>query len=182
MSNPATARRLAPTPAPPRIEIVATRSQRRARPRLAYAVVTVACLFVIFAAQLLTSIAISDGAYRIDSLQGQRKELLRTQQALQEQLARLDSTQHLAMQAANLGMVPNASPYALDLETGGVFALPGSSDPSGCGGSCSQVPNALLAGMPLVSPPAPAAQATGGAPATPAAPATVEALPAPVTH
>lgn len=176
-----------PVAHPTHIEIVTTRAQRRARPRVAYAVVTVASLFVIFAAQLLLSIVVAQGAYQIDGLQGQQKELLRTAQALQENLDRLSSTQNLATQAAHLGMVPNPSPFALNLETGGVYGMPGSADPTGCGGACNLVPNSLLAGMPLVNPAAQPTAQDGATPATstPATshgPTVVDALPAPVTH
>jgi hypothetical protein len=193
MSNLAYARPLgAPsTPAKPRhIEIVATRAQRRARPKLAYAVVTIASLFAIFAAQLLLSIVVSEGAYEISGLKVEQKELLRTEQALLEDLAKLDSTQNLAVQAAHLGMVPNGSPLALNLETGGVYGMPGSADPTGCGGNCNLVPNALTTGIPLVDPAAAAQAATGQnaakpsgqKPAAPPPVAVVDALPAPVTH
>lgn len=175
----------APERHPRRIEIVTTRSQRRARPKTAYAVVTIAALFAIFGAQLLLSIVVSNGAYEIDALQAQQKELLRTELALQESLATLDSTQNLATQAAHLGMVPNPAPYTLDLGTGAVFALPGTADPGGCGGSCNLIANSLLTGMALVNPATPAAgtpTSPTAAPVTPSAPTTVDALPAPVTH
>lgn len=162
------------------LQVVTTRAQRRARPKVAYAVVTVGSLFVIFAAQLLLSIVVSDGAYQIQSLQSQQKELLRTEQALQEQLAVLASTQNLAMQATHLGMVPNPGrPYSLDLSTGAIFEVPGSAVP--CGGTCNLVPNALLSGVALVEP-ATAAPTPSTTSTTPTDPATVDALPAPVTH
>lgn len=190
-TNLAYARPLSAPPRPgvreyPHIEIVATPAQRRARPRAAYAVITVASLFLIFAAQLLLSIVVSEGAYQIDALQGQQKELLRTEQDLRENLDRLGSTQNLAGQAAHLGMVPNATPFALDLQTGAVYGMPGSADPTGCGGACNLVPNALLAGVSPVDPAGNTAQNAGGAanatPAAPAGPTVVDALPAPVTH
>jgi len=172
----------------PHIEIVTTRAQRRARPRAVYAVVTVTSLFVIFAAQLLLSIVVSDGAYQIASLQSQQKDLLRTQQSLSEKFDLLSSTQHLAANAAKLGMVPNGSPLFLNLATGAVSGAPGTVDPTGCGGSCNLVANSLLTGVPLTQPPAPQAQTTtaqqssasGTSPSQP--PGTVDALPAPVTH
>jgi hypothetical protein len=193
-SNLATARihpgRTAVRPAPsqrPHIEIVTTRAQRRARPRAVYAVVTVASLFVIFAAQLLLSIAVSDGAYQIDSLQSQQKDLLRTQEALGEKFDLLSSTQHLAENAAKLGMVPNGSPLFLNLATGAVAGAPGTVDPTGCGGSCNLVANSLLTGVPLTGAATPQAQTStattsSAADATTAPPGVVTALPAPVTH
>ena len=177
-------------PAPsqrPHVEIVTTRAQRRARPRAIYAVVTVGALFLIFGAQLLLSIVVSQGAYEIDSLQSQQKDLLRTQEALSEQFDLLSSTQHLAENAAKLGMVPNPSPLFLDVATGGVAGAPGTVDPTGCGGSCNLVANSLLTGVPLTTQAPPQAQTSTATQSTaaatdPSSPQTVEALPAPVTH
>jgi hypothetical protein len=197
MSNLATARIPAGRPVPlaepqqhPRhIEIVATRQQRRARPKLAYAVVTIASLFTIFAAQLLLSIVVSDGAYQVSALQDQQKDLLRTEDALAEKLNVLDSTQNLSAQAAHLGMVPNGSPLAINLGTGAVYGLPGSADPAGCGGGCNLITNSLLTGVPMIDPSAPAAttghaDAAAGpqATATQTEQAPVDSIPAPVTH
>jgi len=136
---------------PAHVEIVTTRAQRNARPRLAYSVVTIVSLFVIFAAQLLLSIVVSDGAYQLSGLQVQQKELFRTEQALLEQLQVLGSTQHLAANAAHLGMVPGSNPLYLNLATGAVSSAPGTADPVGCGGGCSMVANSLLNGVPLVN-------------------------------
>lgn len=162
-------------------EIVTTRAQRKARPKVAYAVVTVASLFAIFAAQLLLSIVVSEGAYQINALQSQQKELLRTEQALAENLDLLASTQNLAANAAHLGMVPSASPLFLDLRSGAISGAPGSIDRVGCGGACNLVANDLLTGMPVVStalqPKTPAAAAPASQPTV-----LVDALPAPVTH
>ncbi len=196
MSNLAYARpqvRPGYTPAPPRhIEVVPTREQRRARPRVTYAIVTVASLFAIFAAQLLLSIVVSDGAYRIDALQAQQKELLREQEALSESLDLLGSTQYLSANAANLGMVPGASPIFLDVSTGGVAMAPGTFDRVGCGGACNLVANSLLTGLPLVSPQpqqpttVQSTTTTTTVATTPTTPTTpqgpVDTLPAPVTH
>lgn len=183
---------VAPAPSPtihPHIEIVTTREQRRARPKLAYAVVTIMSLFAIFAAQLLLSIVVSEGAFQIEALQQEQKELLRTQDALSENLNLYGSTQNLATQAAHLGMVPNPAPLTLNMDTGAVYGSPGTADPMGCGGNCNLITNSLLTGMPLVD----AAGATTGnavapvvAPAdasqTDTAPSTTNVLPAPVTR
>ena len=203
MSNLAYARRpepLAPEPLAPvrpapvrpvretrHVEIGATRAQRRARPKLSYAVITIASLFGIFGAQLMLSIVVSDGAYQVSTLQDQQKDLQRTQDALTEKLNVLDSTQNLSTQAAHLGMVPNGGPLAIDLTTGAVYGLPGSADPTGCGGNCNMISNSQLTGVPLVDPNAPAtghaatpAATQGSAPQTEQAP--VDSIPAPVTH
>jgi hypothetical protein len=179
-------------PARRHVEIVTTRAQRKARPKTVYAVVTIASLFVIFAAQLLLSIVVSEGAYQIENLQGEQKGLLRTQDALRENLAVLESTQNLAANAAHFGMVPNSSPLAIDLGTGAVYGLPGSADPAGCGGSCNMITNSLLSGTPLVNPNAAATTGYGVGALTSSTtavqqpaqqtPALTDALPAPVTR
>ncbi|MBH0024291.1 hypothetical protein [Salinibacterium sp. SWN248] len=140
-----------PTERPSHIEIVTTKAQRKARPRMLYAVVTVGSLFVILAAQLLLSIVVTQGAYQIDSLQYEQKVLIRTEQSLLESLSLQSSSQNLAAQAAGFGMVPNTTPYSLNISDGSVFRLPGSADPTGCGGNCGLVGNTLLSDVPLVS-------------------------------
>lgn len=180
--------RSAPQHKPRHIEIAPSRAQRRARPKAAYAIVTVSSLFLIFAAQLLLSIVVSGGAYQIEHLQGQQKELLRSQEALTEKLDLSASTQSLAANAANLGMVPGASPLFLDLSTGAVSGAPGSVDRAGCGGACNLVANALLTGAPLVNRAGPTTATTPGTvPPTTTTAAVgssqpVDTLPAPVTH
>ncbi|MBH0128879.1 hypothetical protein [Salinibacterium sp. NK8237] len=181
-----------PTARPSHIEIVTTKAQRKARPRMLYAVVTVASLFAILAAQLLLSIVVTQGAYEIDSLQYDQKVLVRTEQSLLESLSLQSSTQNLAARAAEYGMVPNATPYSLNISDGSVFSLPGSADPSGCGGSCGLVGNTLLDDASLVTA-ANAAEATAGASASGASAAAAtdtsaapepanNAIPAPVTR
>lgn len=182
---------VAPAPSPtthPHIEIVTTREQRRARPKLAYAVVTILSLFLIFAAQLMLSIVVSDGAFQIEALQQQQKELLRTQDARSESLNILSSSQNLAMNAAHFGMVPNPTPLTLNIRSGAVYGSPGTADPMGCGGNCNLITNSLLAGMPLVDPTATSGNAAAPVVASPSAPQTdpaptpSTALPAPVTR
>jgi hypothetical protein len=155
---------------PRHIEIVSTRSQRRARPRMVYAAVTVAGLFAILIAQLLLSIAVSDGAYRIAALQGVQRELSRDQQTLTEQLHVLQSPQHLAANAQALGMVANTGTAFLRLADGAVIGTPVAATASG--GSvigadgALLVPDSLLKDLPLAAQPAVTDQAalTGQAP------------------
>jgi hypothetical protein len=143
---------------PRHIEIVSSRSQRRARPRMVYAAVTVAGLFAILIAQLLLSIAVSDGAYRIAALQGVQRELSRDQQTLTEQLHVLQSPQHLAANAQALGMVANTSTAFLRLADGAVLGTAVAATSSG--GSvigadgALLVPDALLKDVPLAAQPA----------------------------
>ena len=155
-------------------------------------------LFAIFIAQLLLSIVVSDGAYQISSLHSQQRELLRTEQALAEELNLLGSTQHLFGQAASLGMVPSAHPAFLRLSDAAVLGAPGSTGAIPCPETCT-VDNALLEGMPMTLETPTAGTTTagtatgagsagsvtgtataGGAGQTPAS--QVTGLPSPVTH
>jgi len=157
MSQTAAIRRPEPHRAPaaprPQIEVVPSRAQRRARPKFLHALVAVAGVFAIIGAQLALSIGLSAGAYRIGDLQDQQRDLERTQQSLDEQLQVLSSTQHLASNAAALGMVPGGSQYYLDLASGAVAAAPGMTDPFGCGNGCTLVPNSLTTGLALATAP-----------------------------
>lgn len=113
-------------PQSPHVEIVSTRHQRRARPKLFYAAVGVAGLFVILIAQLLLSIVLSDGAYQISSLQTEQKELARDQQTLTEEINVMQSPQNLAARAGSLGMVMNNSNRGwLRLSDGAIVSSPG---------------------------------------------------------
>lgn len=184
-------------PSRPPLEVVATRSQRRARPRAAYAIATVAGVFAILLTQLLLSIVLSDGAYRITALEAQRIELDRTAQVLTERLNVFDSAQNVAANAESLGMVVSTvSPAFLLLSDGSVQ---GSPTPAGAGtgvldGRGDLVGNVLLADVPLVTPAAAggASVVVSGVPPTPSPSGSLPsgsstalpsgALPSPVTR
>ncbi len=137
------------------LEIDSSRSQKRARPRLIVAVVTVAGLFGILSAQLLLSIATSEGAYEISSLQARQAELARDQQVMLERLQILEAPQHLASEAQALGMVANSSAAYLRLADGAVLGAPVRATASAAlmtaADGTSLIPNTLLADVPLVS-------------------------------
>jgi hypothetical protein len=194
--NLAIARPLRPsTPAAPQprrhLEIAPSRAQRRARPRLAHAVVTIAGIGVILLVQLLLSFVLADGAYQISSLQTDQRELLREEQALNERLELLGSTQNLTANAEALGMVASGNPVFLDVTTGGV-----SGSTSGAGAlPVNLVLNSLLDGSTVIDPAALAAAreaeansgdtgepvVEGGTPAN-TTPTTPGMLPSPTTH
>ena len=109
---------------PRHIEIVSTRRQKRARPRVVYAVVAVTGLFIILMVQLLLSIWLSNGAYQISGLQQTQRELARDQQSLGESLNTLQSPQNLAERASALGMVMNTGSQGFLSLTGGVTRNP----------------------------------------------------------
>jgi hypothetical protein len=161
----------------------------RGRPRLAYAVVALASIGAIAIAQLLLSIAMTQGAYEMDEQLLRQAELRREEAKLSDDLDRLGSPQFLAMNAEALGMVPNAEPVYLRLSDGAVLG-----EPTPAGGAAAQttplVPNALIDGVPPVTEQAEGKTAKGGAgkPAVPAEgtpaapPALTGGLPTPATH
>jgi len=136
------------------LEAVAPRAGRRAKPRLVYAGITVMMVLAIVVTQLLLSIGVSQGAYRIGGLQDTKTSLQREYQAVSEDVNRLSSPQNLAANANALGMVSNGTPVYLRLSDGAVLGSPApASGAAGTvtGASGNLVPNALLNGVPLVT-------------------------------
>ncbi|HEU0205385.1 MAG TPA: hypothetical protein VFQ74_01665 [Pseudolysinimonas sp.] len=133
------------------LEVVPTRAQRRARPRMLPALITIGGIGVILLAQLLLSIVIADGAYQISGLQSAKHDAVLQQHALSEQLDLLASPQHLAANAEALGMVASGSAVYLDAKTGAVTGN-GSAVGGSMLGSGDQVGNVLLTDTALVTP------------------------------
>jgi hypothetical protein len=142
-------------PQPRRVQIVTTRAQRRARPKLVYALGATGVLFAIFLAQLLITIALSGGAYTITGLQSTEQNLGRTASSLGEKLDTLGSSQNLQANALALGMVSSSQAAFLRLSDGSVL---GTATPAGApviptgtdNASADSVPNSLLATIPLI--------------------------------
>ena len=173
---------------PRHIEIVSTRHQRRARPRVVYALVGVAGLFIILMAQLLLSIWLSDGAYQISGLQQTQRDLSRDQQALAESLNVLQSPQNLGGRASALGMVVNTGSQGFLSLAGGVTRAPtpAATDTAVSADVTKLAPNALITpdisaigagsnGAPGTPNPAGSVASTAETPAT-------TVLPSPITH
>ncbi|WP_349898214.1 hypothetical protein [Parafrigoribacterium soli] len=178
------------------VEIVSSRSQRKARPRTVYALVTVVGLFLILMAQLLLSILLSDGAYQITALQSTQTELARDAQTYTEQLDVLKSPQNLSARAEALGMVMSTAPAVyLRLSDGAVIGTPTAmkaADAAVIGTNGVLIANSLLPTLPpdqttaatstttattTTSTGAPDSTATNGSVASNAG-----ELPSPVTH
>ncbi len=146
---------------PELVEVTPSKAQRRARPRIGYAVVAVAALGILLLAQLGISMVLSQGAYTLDSLSAERTDLSRTQQSLSEELRVLDSPQNLARNAQGLGMIANSTPVYLDPKTGQVYGTPTPAKPDESTVSTdNQVPNALLNDVPLAAKPGSTASGT----------------------
>jgi cell division protein FtsB len=191
MSLPA--RRPARTEEPrtqPRPQLRPVPEQRR-RPRLAYAITALSGIAAIVIAQLLFSVAMTEGAYEIDGYRVAQTKLDRETQVLREQIDALESPQFLAANAEALGMVPNAAPVYLRLSDGAVLGQP-TAAAGGALGAAGSVANSLITDVPLVTqqPAGETGGAASGAPeaaaGTPAATAPVAppsgGLPTPATH
>ncbi|MEP6843274.1 MAG: hypothetical protein ABJA11_07115 [Pseudolysinimonas sp.] len=133
------------------LEVAPTRAQRRARPRLLPALVTIGGIGVILMVQLLLSIGVADGAYQISGLQSAKHNAVLQQHALSEQLDLLASPQHLAANAEALGMVASGNAVYLNAKTGAVTGN-GTTAGGSLLGSGDQVSNVLLQGIALVTP------------------------------
>ncbi|KQO65083.1 hypothetical protein [Curtobacterium sp. Leaf261] len=131
---------------PELVEVTPTRAQRRARPRIVYAIIAMGALGILLLAQLGISMVLSSGAYTLSSLQAQQTELSRSQQQLDEQLSVLRSPQNLARNAQALGMIANSTPVYLDPKTGAVFGTPTAAAATDAAAATTdnQVPNSLL--------------------------------------
>jgi hypothetical protein len=177
-------------PAPRRhLEVAPTRAQRRARPRVLPAIVTISGIGVILLAQLLLSIVLADGAYTIAGLQTQQRDLERQEQALTEQLEVLSSTQNLIANAENLGMIASGNPVFLDLTTGKVTGNPTPAGGSLTGSRGNQIGNSLLTEATLVEPAAddeptktPATSSKGGGGSATPSSSTPGTIPSPTTR
>jgi hypothetical protein len=156
LSNPA--ERGAERDNPRRIEIVTSRAQRRARPRMVYALVAIGGMLGIFIAQLMLSIALSNGAYEISTLLVEKRDLGRVEGSLNEQLELVGSTQNLAANAEKLGMVGTSAPAFLRLSDGQVIGSAVAAGNSTI--NSSVVANSLLAGVALLEDPATASAPT----------------------
>jgi hypothetical protein len=153
-------------PAAPRVRIVTTRAQRRARPKLVYALGATAVIFAIFLVQLLITISLSSGAYKIDGLQATQQTLGRTESSLNERIDTLGSSQNLQANAIALGMVASSRAAFLRLSDGAVL---GTAAPAHrvnitslmINAASGSVPNSLLTGIPVISTPASLTSSTG---------------------
>ena len=173
---------------PRHIEIVSTRHQKRARPRVVYALVAVAGLFIILMVQLLLSIWLSDGAYQISGLQQTQRNLALDQQSLGESLTVLQSPQNLGVRASALGMVVNTGSQGFLSLAGGVSRAPTSAatDTVVSADVAKLAPNALItpdiSAIDAGSSGAPGPLNPAGSVASTAETTATTVLPSPITH
>lgn len=135
-----------PVPAPPRLRVVA--APEHARSRAGVVVASVGLLVAGLVTVLLVQVSLERGAYALQREQSQSRMLAEQQQALKEQLERLQAPQNLAKKAAQYGMVPAPNPAFLRASDGKVLGVPAPG---------------VAAPSPTVNKPAPSVSPTGKA-------------------
>ena len=144
-----------PAPVPPRDEpsrhlrLAQSRraATRRGRGPIAGAVASGGIILLILAAQLGLSILISGGAYEMRALELEQRDLVRVERVLEQNVDKLASPQNLVDNAAQLGMVQNATPASLRLSDGAIL---GTLETSTSDVTANNVPNDTLAALPVV--------------------------------
>lgn len=139
----------------PRLTLVQAPARRR-MPRWMLAVG--ALVFGVVGAQLGLTIALSQGAYEADKLEAQQLQLERTQTALEEQLATVESPQNLTTQAGSLGLAQATEMRSINETTGQITVV---------GGPNRSKPNPQLVGNQALNPTQPNAANPNVVPAAP---------------
>jgi len=119
--RPAPARPVEAAPVVTAPPLAAPRALPVARPKVVAAAAVLTGTVCVVVAQLLLSIGTANGAYRLAELEQHSEVLTRQQQVQAESLQALAAPQHLAAQAAALGMVPDDSAAYLDARSGRIL-------------------------------------------------------------
>ena len=133
LHGPARARTAPKQPPERRLRVVPKGSRRR--PRTPFVVLVVALMALGLVGLLLINTTMQRGAFKLTELEDRAASLQTRKQALQLDVSALSNPDHIATEAARLGMVPNASPAFLQLADGKIIgrpspALPGTNLPS----------------------------------------------------
>jgi len=115
-------RALQQSPRPAYLRLVAAR--RSSAAKTPFVVVVVLILVTGLLGLLALNTVLAQDAFRLHSLQVSSRVLADREQALQRQVADLQSPQSLAARATRLGMVPGGPPAFLRLPDGKVLGVP----------------------------------------------------------
>lgn len=119
------------TPSRPTPDISVARTPKNRVPRIGYAVASLLGIFAILGGQLGLSIVLSDGAYRILSLERELLDRSRDLDIVAEDIGHMLDPQAVATLAVSLGMVQSRGSSYLRLSDTAVI---GDSAPAGTGG------------------------------------------------
>ena len=138
----------------PRLRVVAPPPATRRR--LPFAAACAGILAACLLGLLLLNIALTRGAYDVDTLRRQAALLSEREQALTEQLAAAAAPQLLSERATALGMVPSTNPAFIRLSDGAILGAP----------QPAEAPPAPIVTPPPASSAPPVTQAPADAPTT----------------
>jgi hypothetical protein len=111
----------------PRLAVV---PPRRASARSGPFVLLVAAVLVIgLVGLLLLNLSMQKASFRLAALESEASHLQTREQSLDMKVDRLSSSDRLAAEARQLGMVPNRNPVFLDLSDGSVIGDPAAAQP-----------------------------------------------------
>lgn len=135
-------RTVSPMASASRLTSVAARHGQNA-PRLRYVVASLIAIFAILGGQLLLSIVLSDGAYRILSLERELADRQRDLHVVTEDIGHMFDPQTVATLAVSMGMVTASDTAYVRLSDGSIV---GESEPARAGSTAvvSLVPGAEL--------------------------------------
>lgn len=157
---------------------------RAGAPKLIFALVAVAAVAGIVIVQLLLSVGLSQGAYRLSSLETESRQLGWQRQELATDVAAISSPQVIATNAEKIGMTMGGTPAYISLSDGAIVGVPSEAGTKGSvvQQSPSKIGNSLVTGATGAVVPGAANPATPGTSA-PSGPVSLDAgLPAPQTH
>jgi len=97
---------------------------RALRPKTLVILMPIFGISLVLALQLMLSNALASGAHQLVDLKNQSEQLNTEVQILSEEVDSLSSQQNLAEAAQQLGMVSNANPVFLNLESDRVYGQP----------------------------------------------------------
>lgn len=106
------------------LAVVQREQSMRMRPKMMMALVPIIGLLLISLVQLVLNNALAAGAHDLVDLKNEARELNTTVQIMSEEVDSLSSQQNLANSAKALGMVSNANPVFLKIQSDRVIGKP----------------------------------------------------------
>lgn len=125
--------------------LVSPKEANRLKPKLTPGLILVMGVLTVYLAQLALNMVLTQDAYYLSQLKGEKRDLATQVQIIQEEVDSLGSPQNLADAANRLGMVANPASVLLDVKQDKVYGKPKPADPSGARlASANLVANAAL--------------------------------------
>ncbi len=125
--------------------LVSPKEANRLKPKLTSGLILVIGILTVYLAQLALNMVLTQDAYYLSQLKGEKRDLATQVQIIQEEVDSLGSPQNLADAANRLGMVANPASVLLDVKKDKVYGKPKPADPSDARlASANLVANAAL--------------------------------------